>query len=327
MDLSLQADQIVWTADAATATGHVVVVSAEWRLEGEAATWQNGVLHLQNGRLIRADGVFEFEQAELQLDPESVEVHQATVQVEDATLQADVLSLRPDTWQAQDALLAPCACTDGKAALLTFSARELEVRDQKWVILHGGRVQVFDVAVLPVPWARIGLDPDRFRLNLPQVSYGSQGWAASVKAQKGFGDWDFSAGPAWRQDRGLRGQFAVTGPLKLQAEGGWDTPTQSLRGGVDSSGGFAAPPYRLGWAGEWLSDPSYAEDYGLDWVARGVAWREQRAVAALGPLQLNVWDADTTQPDLSLVAQTRLGHSVFLGPSAQVLYQDGYLGT
>lgn len=215
-------------------------------------------------------------------------------------------------WQVQDATWTPCACTDGGPPALTLTARSATLTPEV-VVVHGGVVRVFGLPVVPLPPARLPLDPDRFRLLLPELGYGAPGLSAALRGQGGVAGWRVTGGPAWRQDRGLRAELAATGPapgsgaLGGEAGGalGWDAATGTVRGAASSTAGVVvdagARSLRAAWDAAWQSDADYAADYGTDWIRRGAPRTEQRAVLALGPARLALHGADATDAPVEAV--------------------------
>jgi hypothetical protein len=200
---------------------------------------------------------------------------------------------------ASGVVLEPCTCEDGKPTAITLSARNIEV-NADFVLVEGAVIRVFTLPLLPLPRLRVPLDPDRFHLLLPEVGYGTPGLSANLRGQFGVDGWKVTAGPAWRQDRGFRGEVLAAGPTpdidRLGGAGavvaGWDAVTGSVRGAVNSTAGVAVDgadrDLRAAWNVAWQTDANYAHDYGLDWVTRGLPRQEQRAVLGMGPARLAV---------------------------------------
>ncbi len=238
-------------------------------------------------------------------------------------------------WSASTLTFAPCACTDGKDTAVTISAREATV-EPAFLLVKGGVVRVFRVPVLPLPALRIPLAPNRFHLLLPELGYGTPGFSAAVLGQGGVDGWTLTGGPAWREDRGFRGEIAAKGPgpgTVLGGSGsaalGWDGETGSVRGAVASTAGVDRPGgLRTAWEGAWQSDASYAEDYGPDWVARGLPREEQRAVVGLGIGRLaihGVTDSTDAVAPLEMV-QTRLRKEWSENPNSRTVATVGLRG-
>ncbi len=333
MELKVQADRIEWAAQAATAEGHVVLLWGGERLEAERAEWTPTGLVLERGSWERSEGGLFFERAEILLPPETALLYEARLSFQGATLTSGRLELGKESWKGEDASLVPCTCHDGAPPALSFSAQKFQLfanpkepESPKILLLHGGMVRIFRLPVLPLPWARIPLDPDQFRLHLPEVGYGSRGWSASWGAQVGIDGWKMEGGPAWRQDRGFAGDFSLEGPSQLEGlvsptapqlhvQGGWDQVQKNWRGSLQSSGGFAwntpDQPWspgggRLAWEAGLVSDPDYTRDYATDWVARGVRWQEQRGVFEVGGNRIEAWHSDDGSPGPLLLAQSSL---------------------
>lgn len=206
-------------------------------------------------------------------------------------------------WRLSDAVYTPCVCADGAPTALTLTARAATL-DPEVVRIRGGVVRVFGVPVLPLPPTRLALRPDRFHLLLPELGYGSPGVSAALRGEVGLDGWRVTGGPAWRQDRGARGELIAAGPtpgvdrLGGGASGalGWDSQTGTVRGAASSVGGVVvegdARTLRAAWDAAWQSDDDYAADYAADWIRRGAPRTEQRAVLALGPARLALHGVD-----------------------------------
>lgn len=247
----------------------------------------------------------------------------------DAVLWAREATGAPDgPWRAEDLIYAPCTCPDEWPTAVTVAAREAELFPN-FVLVKGGAIRLFKVPLIPLPPLRIPLNPDRFRLLVPEVGYGTPGFSANLRGQWGWEDWRMAGGPAWRQDRGGRLELDAKGPkpgldlLGGQAFGalGWDAPTSTVRGAVSSTAGVVmdtAPNLRAAWDVDWQTDVAYAEDYGLDWVARGVPRLEQRAVLGLGPARWFVHGVSPAQdgsPGVVQGAEARVRRGWELGGS------------
>lgn len=291
--VEIAADRVEWSEGVAAAEGGIVVTFGDEVLVGERATWDGTTLVVERGEYRRPDGVFVFDRAEVRPRESAAVVVEARAETGGAAIAAERVTLG-ETWSAEGARVVPCPCADGGPPALTFSAARIEVVPERVVIIHGGLARVFDVPVLPVPYWRVPLDPRRFRVLLPEVGWGEYGTSAKVAGRFGVGDWFVEAGPAWRQDAGFRGEVEVTGP-GVRGEGalGWDTEVGALRGAAATRGGFDGVA-RVGWDATWISDAAYLDDYAVDYVTRGVAWRESRLVAnALGgALAADAWLPD-----------------------------------
>jgi len=291
----IEADRLVYEDGRVEASGQVTVVWEDQRVEGERAVLDGRALVVESGRWVRGADTLVFSSARVNLDTREGELRGLGVTVDGARLDAEGLSLRPDgTWGLTDGRLEPCQCPDGERPALSFRAARAEVVPGEYVVLHGATARVFDVPVLPVPWWRVPLDRDRFRLLFPELGYGAPGLSASWESEGTVAGWTVRGGPAVRQDRGFRGLLSVRGPAASGAgELGWDGVEARVRGLGVSRGGLVAetpaplgPPARLAWDVAVASDATYADDYAVDYVARGVAWRESRGVAEWGPARL-----------------------------------------
>ncbi len=277
--LELSADRLSWTRGRFVAEGRVRVVLGPDVLVAE-----------------RAEG-----------DATSVRVERGTWTRQGATLHFDEATIRVESRSGAllGAVVEPCACADGRPAALRFRATRVDVVDAEVAVVRQGVVEVFRVPLLPVPYWPVILDPRRFRLLLPEVGYGEPGFSARWHGRGGVGDYWVQGGPAWRQDRGVRGEVAIDGPLSVDAVLGYDAVDGGARGAAAAAGGFAGdwfgPPDRregtgLGdraaLDGNWLGDVAYADDYGVEFVDRGVAYRETRAVAQARGFRLEGWLPD-----------------------------------
>jgi hypothetical protein len=291
--LEIQADAIRWEAGVAEAIGAVEVHLGDDTLVGARATWDGVVLRVEQGEYRRADGVFAFDSAEVRPAAGTASVVTTRIATGGAEIRADRLELAEGKWQAVGATVLPCLCTDGAPPAITLSAARITVIPDRVVILHGGVFRVFGAPILPVPWARLPLDPHRFRVLLPELGWGEDGPSARLAGRGGVGDYFLEGGPAWSLDRGPRAELALTGPPGI-ARGaiGYDLEAAAVRGVVASRGGIDTPVARVAWDTSWVSDADYLADYAVDYVTRGVSFRESRGVVAVGPGALDAWLPD-----------------------------------
>lgn len=333
MELKVQADRIEWAAESAVAEGNVWLIWGEERLEAQRATWTPTGLVLERGHWERAAEKLSFERAEILLPPETVMLYEARLDIQGASLAAGRLELGKERWEGEDATLVPCTCTDGGPPALSFSARAFQLRarpnapeEPTVLLLQGGMVRLFRLPVLPLPVARIPLNPQHFRLHLPELGYGSKGWSAGWSAQGGIEGWMLEGGPTWRQDRGFAAEVKLEGPKPpgdlrataapvVQAQGGWDQIQEKWRGSLQSRGAYtwdrpesrwSRGDSRLAWDLGLVSDPGFTQDYAPDWVARGVRWQEQRGLFESGATSIQAWHSDDGSPGPLLVAQSGL---------------------
>lgn len=291
-DLQIAADRVEWKPGHLVASGNVRVDYGDQHLEAAEASWQGGsVLRLREGVLRRPEGELRFAAAEIWLEERGGDLVDVEVELADGRLVAGRLTLGAEAWSVQDGEIEPCRCADGKPPALDFAARGATLVPGKYVVIRGGAIRIFDLPILPVPWWREPLDPRRFRLLFPEVGHGSPGWSVALGGTGAVGDWRFSGGPAWREDRGFRGELSVDGPVGARGQLGWDFETDGLRGAGSTKAGFAKP-LRLAWEASGQTDTDYADDYGVDWVARGVDWRDSRATIGWKGAQLGGWIGD-----------------------------------
>ncbi len=303
-----------------SSTGTVTFQSGDVHAEADAAVLSDGPegrrLVLYSGWMQRGTQPrVQFDTATLTPAP-SVEWAGLSTSAGTGQLTADSATSSAAGLSAEGLRYAPCTCDDGRPTALTLSAKSAEIGHDAdgnaiFVLVRGGTVRLFDVPVLPLPHVRVPLDPDRFHLLIPEVGYGTPGLSASMRGQIGFDGWRVTGGPAWRQDRGGRLELDAKGPApgvdQLGGSGsgavGYDPITGTVRGAVTSRGGVVAsggaapggdrpgsgaPDLRLAWDADWTSDTAYAEDYGSDWVSRGLPRQEQRAVLGFGPARLSL---------------------------------------
>jgi len=291
--VTVTADALTWVGGELRATGHVRVVAGAESLDAASASGTAEVLTVAEGVWHRADGDVRFATAEVRLGARSGVATEAHLERSGATVDAGRVSVdEAGTVAAEGAQLTPCRCADGGRPALSFRARAIELLDARVAVIHGGTVRVFDVPVLPIPYWREPLDPKALRVLFPQVGYGTPGWSASEHVRFGVGPEMIEVGPAWRQDRGARGELALDGPVQLDGALGWDAATTSVRGAVVTRGGFAGATRRVGWDVTVQSDADYATDYGPSWVDRGVAWHDSRLTAGWGPVRATGWLPD-----------------------------------
>ena len=303
--VEVHAAKLAWQAGGYVAEGGVQIWFGEDHVTAARAEGGADVLVLTQGTWVHDGSSLAFDSATIQIRSRDAVVRGATLTVGEATLIANSIAVEQGNVLANQATLTPCACDDGKPPAVQFTARHIDVIEAKVAVVRGGVVRVFTVPVLPVPYWRVPLDPDVFRLSIPEIAYGDLGVSTRWHGTWGVAGYRFDAGPAWRQDRGGRLELGVTGHDRLSGEVGWDDGTQSVRGAVATDGGFAgawAPGLRLprngalrdraAWDISVLSDPEYAEDYGVSYVDRGVLFRESRVLGQLGPLRLAGWLPD-----------------------------------
>lgn len=305
-DIEVSAPKLSLANGQYIAEGGVTITFAGQRLVAQRAEGTMDVLVLTNGVWYRPGSELQFDSATIHLRAREGTVSGAKVVFGGAILEATALAVKGEDAAATDATLLPCACDDGLPPAVRFTAKHIDVVDAKVAVVRGGVVRIFTVPVVPVPYWRVPLDPDAFRLSVPEIGYGDPGLSARWHGTWGVGDYRFDAGPAWRQDRGGRIEAGVDGPVRLKADLGWDDVSQTVRGGLATDGGFAgdwAGDVRMGgdnplrdrfaWDASVLSDSNYAEDYGVAYVDRGVLFRESRVVGQVGALRLSGWLPDT----------------------------------
>lgn len=291
--VTVTADELTWVSGQLRATGHVRVVAGAESLDATSASGTAEELTVADGVWHRADGDVTFAAAEVRIGARSGVATKAHLERAGATVDAGRVSVDADgALAAEDARLEPCHCADGGRPALSFRARAIELLDARVAVIHGGTVRVFDVPVLPIPYWREPLDPKALRVLFPQVGYGTPGWSASEHVRFGVGPEMIELGPAWRQDRGARGELSLDGPVDLDGALGWDAATASVRGAAVTRGGFADARRRVGWDVTVQSDADYAVDYGPSWVDRGVAWHDSRLTAGWGPVRATGWLPD-----------------------------------
>ncbi|MDP2316092.1 MAG: hypothetical protein Q8P41_24560 [Pseudomonadota bacterium] len=319
--IEVAADRVEWAGGVAVAEGSVAVHFGDQSLTGARATWDGVTLVVEQGLYRRADGAFAFDRAEVRPAPGTAVLVDVRVTTGGASIVAERLELGEERWTADGATVVPCECADGGPPALSFTAARIEVVPDRVVIVHGGVARVFEVPILPVPYWRVPLDPHRFRLLLPEVGWGSFGPSAGIQARGGVGDWMIQGGPAWRYDRGGRGELTVTGPsITGQGALGWDALTETVRGAGATRGGVDGT-VRLGWDATWVSDADYLADYAVDYVSRGTRWRDSRAVFGLGPSTLDVWVPD--DGSAGTLARERVAWEIGRGRAASVTPRVG----
>ncbi|MBM4393693.1 MAG: hypothetical protein FJ090_21415, partial [Deltaproteobacteria bacterium] len=277
--LELRADLLEWNAGRFSAEGSVRIQLGGDTIVAERAAGTAEQVEIEGATWFHAGATIRFERG--------------TIRV--ATREGEVEGVR----------LEPCACADDEPPMLSFRAARVAPIDAEVAVIRGGAIEVFRVPLVPVPYWPVLLDPRRFRLLLPELGYGEPGVSARWHGRAGLGDYWFEGGPAFRQDRGLRGELGVEGPLKAQGELGYDGIDGRVRGAIATEGGFAGDwtgradrasgtglGERAAWEATVLGDAAYAEDYALAYVDRGVAYRESRAVAQARALRVEGWVPD-----------------------------------
>lgn len=322
-DLELSADALEWIAGGYTANGNVRIRFGEDWLVAASAKGNIERIELTVGVWHRPGSVVSFDEATIDLRGRAGSLSGVRLLAGDVALSADAVQVAGNDLSAENGVLTPCACDDGKPAAVRFRAKHIDILDARVAVVRGGAVQVFQIPILPVPYWRVPLDPRAFRLAIPEIGYGDPGVSARWHATWGIEAYRFDAGPAWRQDRGGRLEAAVTGPIRARADVGWDDPTQSVRGAIVSDGGFSAhllPQFRgsvssalrerAAWDLTALSDANYAEDYAPAYVDRGVGYHESRVVGQASILRVEGWVPDTSPggyPLLSAAVAPRFG--------------------
>lgn len=306
--VEIQADRVEWSGGVATAEGGVEVRFGDQSLVGERATWDGELVVVERGEYRRPDGVFVFDRAEVRPRDGTGVVVAARAETGGALVVAERVEVG-ERWEATDATVVPCQCADGGPPALSFRAARITVVPEEVVIIHGGVARIFSIPVLPVPYWREPLDPHRFRLLIPELGWGEYGPTAKIEGRGGVGDWYLQGGPAWRADAGVRAEATLTGPgTKAEGAIGWDAEVERVRGAFASRGGVDERA-RVGWDVAYVSDAAYLDDYSVDYVARGVAWRDSRAVVGLfdGDATLDAWLPD--DGSLGSLARLRARHT------------------
>ncbi len=297
------------------AVGRVTLDSADTHVEADSAVYTDSPagrsVQLGAGFIDRASSPRLVFQSATWRPPADFTVATLSTPAGGGVLTATSASATAAGVAAEGLRFAPCSCDDGHPTALTLGARSAELqRDDAgawaFVLLRGGTVRLFDYPVLPLPPLRVPLDPDRLHLLLPELGYGTPGFSANLHGQVGFDGWRVTGGPDWRQDRGGRLEIAAAGPGaaldRLGGSGsavvGYDAATGTVRGAVSSRAGVVVQgepngdarghDLRVAWDVDVLSDAAYADDYGSDWVSRGLPRQEQRGTLAYGPLRVAV---------------------------------------
>lgn len=300
--ITLEADRIEVHEGVATAEGNVRLTWEDQALVGDRATLDGRTVTLTHGTWTRAGETLRFETAAVDVETREGALTELHVTIDGASLAADEVRLGPaGTWEVVGADLDPCLCADGGRPALSFRARAAELVPDRAVVIHGGTVRVFDVPVLPIPYWRVLLDRERFHLLFPELGYGEDGVAARWEGEGTVRGWTLRGGPAVLSERGVRGVASARGPLgTTSGELGWDWAEDRVRGIGIAKGGWVEPAPeglplvsegrtsgpRVGWDLALSSDRAYADDYAVDYVARGVAWRESRLVGEWGPFRV-----------------------------------------
>lgn len=305
-EIEVQAPKLSWASGSFVAEGGVVVSMGDEYLVAERVEGNAESLLLTRGIWVRPGSRLQFDSATVRLNSKIAVATDARLVVGESVLDAKALSVAGNDAHATDAVLTPCACDDGREPAVKFTAKYIDIVDAQVAVVRGGVVRIATVPILPVPYWRVPLDPNAFRLSIPEIGYGDLGLSARWLGTWGVDGYRFVGGPAWRQDRGGRIALAVDGPARLKGEVGWDFTSESVRGGLATDGGYAgnwAPGLRLApntplrdrfaWDGSVLSDPDYAEDYGVAYVDRGVLFRESRVLGQVGALRFSGWLPDT----------------------------------
>lgn len=86
MEVTLEADRVVWVGGAAEAEGHVRLEYGDQVLLGERATLRGDVVYIEVGRYSRSDGTLTFDVAEVGLAGEAARLEGVEATVGTATV-------------------------------------------------------------------------------------------------------------------------------------------------------------------------------------------------------------------------------------------------
>lgn len=190
------------------------------------------------------------------------------------------------TLAGTDLVWAPCACNDGDPPLVLLEAARGEL-DEDALQLEHVRARVGGVPTVALPRLRTSLDPDRWRLLLPEVGVTERGANLLVGAR----------GAAFGQDTHVRaGWRGGTGPmtkLSLATDAGqahlvaaWDVARAEPRGALQARAAMAQRS-RAALEIDVATDADVARDLGGDVETRLLPWRESRVLLEGGPLRLD----------------------------------------
>lgn len=322
--LTVQATRLWWEEGVAFAEGEVVVSWGEERVTAARATWSPGRLVLEDGAWTRAEGTLRFARAELVAGEARFEA--AAVDAGGPRLLAARLGIPEEgDWSAEGVEVWPCACPDGGDPALSLRAREARLAPDRVVVARGVTVRLFGVAVGWAPRLAVSLAPERFRVGVPEVGWGDEGLVLAWSGGATLDGWRLRGGPALLSERGVRGRVEVDGPWAAgRGDLGWDWKEAAWRGALRTTGGVHRST-RLGWEVDAVTDPAWGDDYDVDYVSRGVAWRESRLTAGWGPERLTVHLPDDGGVDARVTQRLRyeLGGPVAVAPRAEL----GWVGS
>jgi hypothetical protein len=187
--------------------------------------------------------------------------------------------------EAEQIAWTPCTCTK---APWSVSAKTGEGTVGETIVLKSGAFRVCGVPIVPVPYARIPMDPRAPRLLLPEVRYGDTGAAVGLPVWLPLGDRSqVVLTPEIWADRGFRQRIAVDGPLgEVRLSAIKDDALGRGRGTADIDVSHDRGEIWTGADIQWSSDSGVRDDYAGDFFERTRPFEERRLVLGMGPFRL-----------------------------------------
>jgi hypothetical protein len=210
-------------------------------------------------------------------------------------------------WGADGALtgaaveVAPCDCD---VPPLAVQARRVTVTPGETAAFRGGWLELFGLALVPVPAGEIPLER-RSGLLPPVLGYGDDGFRAALPLYLTLGrPADLTVAPEIRTERSARGigelRYAIPGGTgAFSGSLGDDWAVDAVRGAGEwrhqASRGASGAAVQA----QLLGDPAYLQDYADAFLARATPWVESRAWAGAGPAEVwgSAFQLDPRAPD------------------------------
>jgi hypothetical protein len=256
------------------------------RVEASHATWSltEQTLLLIDGTWTMPRGdVVRFERSTLSLDSQRIDVDGSSWRFGEQGwgVVSERLEIEGTTVTGHEVTFETCPCP-GRDPWSIVATEALFDLERETLTLRGADLRIADRKLIPLP--RMTLPTSRRSgLLAPQVGQGTDGLQVEQPVYLTLGaSADTTLTPEWRQERGPRLRTATRwahreGGGLTQTSLAWDTQNQRMRG----SGAWAQTignRLTLASRGQWLSDGSYLQDYGQDFLERRTPWLEQRAL-------------------------------------------------
>jgi len=280
---SLKADHITSTGDLLTATGEVTVThdAHAWRAESASFDANNNRAVLTQG-LWELPGGHRVEFGTLALDLDSGDVHLQTARFTDGdglSVVASAVSTDGQLLRLTDVDATACDCEG--VPPWSLRARQATWSPGEWIALQGAQARLFNLPITPrvpttVPLSR------RSGFLTPTLGWAYDGpIIATPLYLTGGPGFDLTVTPEVRPRHGTRlhidPRYAIRGSDgDYQITVGWDDWEHRFRGSFSGISNWESGPWYWRSDSEWLSDLSYRQDYGDQWLDRSRRWTESR---------------------------------------------------